>query len=104
MQKYPPVINRVYYFFDYLVMRVLPKLPPFRKVWYRLTNGTSYVMSRTEIMGRLSATGFAIGEEIGNNGVYCLSGEKKSVPLDYQNATYGPLIHLLRVGRDAPLS
>lgn len=103
MHKYPPVINRIYYFFDYLLMRVLPKLPPFRKIWYRLTNGTSYVMSRTEIMGRLSATGFAIGEEIGNNGVYCLSGEKKGVPLDYQNATYGPLIHLLRVGQNGKL-
>lgn len=89
LRKYPPLINRVYYFGDYLVMRVLPKLPPFRKIWYALTNGTSFVMSTTEIMGRLCAAGFSIGPEIGNNGVYCISGEKKGAPLDNKYATYG---------------
>ena len=103
LHKYPPLVNHLYYFGDYLVMRVLPKLPPFRKVWTSLTQGKSLVMSRTEIMGRLCAAGFAIGPEIGNNGVYCISGEKKGAPLDNKYATYGPVIHLLRIGRGGKL-
>ena len=103
MRKYPPLFNKLYYLGDYLVMRVLPKLPPFRQLYYRLTHGKSIVMSQTEILGRLCASGFAIGEELKNNGVFCVSAEKKGAPLDNKYATYGPVIHLLRIGQGGKL-
>jgi hypothetical protein len=80
LHKYPPLVNHLYYFGDYLVMRVLPKLPPFRKVWTSLTKGKSLVMSRTEIMGRLCAAGFAIGTRSQQWGVLHFRRKKGSAP------------------------
>jgi len=46
MRKYPPLLNKLYYSGDYLLMRVIPSLPPFRKIWSYFTHGQSKVVSR----------------------------------------------------------
>jgi hypothetical protein len=102
-RKFPPLINRIYYFGDFILMRVIPKLPPFRQIYFNLTRGQSYVMSRTEILGRLSAAGFVIHDEVANNGHFCVAARKAGPPLDIRYATYGPLVHLRRIGKEGKL-
>ncbi len=100
MRKYPPVLNKLYYMGDYLLMRVIPALPPFRKIWFYFTNGQSRVVSRPEILGRLCACGFSIQEEMGSNGLYCVAARKTGLPVKNGYASYGLLIHLNRVGQN----
>ena len=99
MRKYPPLFNKLYYLGDYLLMRVIPSLPPFRKIWFYLTRGQSRVVSRPEILGRLSACGFSIREELTSEGLFCVAARKTGVPVNNGYATYGLLIHLNRIGR-----
>ena len=84
-------------------MRVIPKLPPFRQIYTNLTQGQSYVMSRPEILRCLSAVGFIIHEEVANNGHFCVATRKEGPPLDIRYATYGPLVHLRRIGKEGKL-
>jgi hypothetical protein len=100
MRKYPPVLNRLYYLGDYLLMRVIPKLAPFRQIWLSLTKGQSQVLSRPEILGRLCASGFSIAEEMKSERKFCVAGLKTGHPLKNNYATYGFLIYLRRIGKD----
>jgi hypothetical protein len=67
-KKMPPVINWVYYFFDFIVKRILPKIKFTTGIYFFLTRGSNAVISRAEALGRLSRAGFRIRQEsfIGN--------------------------------------
>lgn len=99
LKKYPPVLNYIYYFFDFIVKRVLPKLKATRKLYFFLTRGSNVVMSRAEALGRISRAGFRIKQEsfIGNK--LCIEGKKTGNPLQQNENNYGPLIALPRVGK-----
>ena len=51
--KYPPIFNRVYYFFDFLLKRVFPKFSITKNIYFVLTRGENRVISRAELLGRL---------------------------------------------------
>ncbi|HPL45517.1 MAG TPA: sugar transferase [Prolixibacteraceae bacterium] len=103
MRKYPPLLNKLYYSGDYLLMRVIPSLPPFRKIWSYFTHGQSKVVSRPEILGRLSACGFTIAEEKGSNGLFMVAARKTGLPVKNGYPSYGVLIHLNRVGQNGKM-
>lgn len=68
LNKYPPGLAHVYYFFDFILKRIFPNLPVTRKIYTKITAGRNRVLSRTETMGRLYACGFSVVDEqkIGN--------------------------------------
>ena len=39
LKKYPPILNKIIYFFDYIFSRVLPKLPILKNLYFHLTKG-----------------------------------------------------------------
>jgi lipopolysaccharide/colanic/teichoic acid biosynthesis glycosyltransferase len=99
LKKYPPVLNYIYYFFDFIVKRVLPKLKATRKLYLFLTRGSNVVMSRAEALGRISRAGFRIKQEsfIGNK--LCIEGRKTGAPVQKNENNYGALIALPRIGK-----
>lgn len=103
LKKFPPVLNYVYYFFDFIVKRVLPKMKFTRGLYQFLTNGNNTVFSRAEALGRLSRAGFRIKQEsfIGNQ--LCIEARKVTEPLPHNGTFYGPLIALPRIGREGRL-
>lgn len=103
MAKYPPVIRQVYYFFDFLLKRVFPKLPITRKIYYLITKGRNRVLSKTETMGRLYSCGFKIIEEryIGNR-LYIVC-EKVKEPAFDEDPSYGILYPMKRIGKGGKL-
>ena len=103
MRKYPPVINGLYYFGDYVLLRVFPKLPVTKKIYFFLTNGDKRVISKVEILGRLVSCGFEIKEEKDIDGLLYVVAVKKKLPLYNNEATYGPLIYLNRIGKDGKM-
>jgi lipopolysaccharide/colanic/teichoic acid biosynthesis glycosyltransferase len=103
LNKFPPVLNYIYYSFDFVVKRVLPKLKFTRPLYFFLTRGENAVISRAEALGRLSRGGFKIKMEsfIGNK--LCIEARKYAEPLPIKDNLYGPLIALPRVGKNGDL-
>ena len=100
LKRFPPVINYIFYTFDFLIRRVLPKFRPTRGIYNFLTNGENAVISRAEALGRLSRAGFRIKKEALINELLCIEARKKVDPLPHNDNVFSPLIALPRVGRD----
>lgn len=103
LAKYPPLLNYGYYAFDFLVKRVLPKVPVGKKFYFFLTRGQNRVMSRAEILGRICSCGFRIVEEQKINGKLYVIARKVGQPAFNEHATYGSFIYLNRVGKDGKM-
>lgn len=100
MKKFPPVLNSIYYILDFILKRVFPKLPVTRNVYFWITGGRNKVLSRTETLGRLYASGFEIIEKkfIGNNLYFIATKVKK--PLFNHERHYGPIFKMRRHGKN----
>jgi lipopolysaccharide/colanic/teichoic acid biosynthesis glycosyltransferase len=98
--KYPRGINTLYYSFDFILKRVMPKLKLTRKIYFRITNGRNRVITRTEALGRLVCCGFSIIKtcEIGYR-TFIITRKTASPTFD-RRPTYGALCKLKRVGKD----
>jgi len=103
LKKYPPLLNYIYYFFDFIVKRILPKIKFTRSIYFFLTRGENAVISRAEALGRLSRAGFRIRQEsfIGNQ--LCIEAQKVAPPYPKNENIYGPLIALPRIGREGKI-
>ena len=103
LKKFPPVINYIYYSFDFVVKRILPKLKFTRGLYKLLTHDLNKVYSRAEALGRISRAGFMINQEsfIGNN--LCIEAIRIGNPIPMNGVNYGPLIALPRIGKNGDL-
>ncbi len=97
--KYPPIFNRVYYFFDFLLKRVFPKFSITKNIYFVLTRGENRVISRAELLGRLYSCGFDVINESEINRQYYVVAQKIKKPYFDLEPTYGPLIKLQRIGK-----
>ena len=103
LKKYPPLINRVAYFIDSVIHRVLPKVPLTKKLYFMLSSGKNRVLSLAEILGRLYSCGFEVEERKEIGGMMWITAKRVTAPVfDYQ-PTYGPLIRLKRVGKNGKI-
>lgn len=102
-KKYPPILNKIIYFFDYIFSRVLPKLPISKNLYFHLTKGKGRVVSRAEIYGRLYSCGFEIIDEKTINHSLFFVAKKVKDPCYDQNPTYAPLISLNRIGKNGKI-
>jgi lipopolysaccharide/colanic/teichoic acid biosynthesis glycosyltransferase len=103
LKKFPPVINYVYYFFDYVFTRVFPKLPVTKKIYFYLTLGRNRVISRAETLGRLYSCGFECIEEKFIDGYLYFVVRKIKEPAFDESPTYGPFVRLQRYGKNGRL-
>lgn len=103
LRNYPPLFNRLAYFVDSFIHRVLPKIPLTKKLYFMLLSGKNRVLSLAEILGRLYSCGFEVEERKVIDGMLWFTVKRISVPVfDYQ-PTYGPLIRLKRVGKNGKI-
>ena len=103
LKKYPPIINKIIYFFDYIFSRLLPKIPISKKIYFFLTRGKGRVMSRAEMYGRLYSCGFEIIDEKSINKSLFFVAKKVKDPYYDKNPTYAPLISLDRIGKNGKI-
>jgi hypothetical protein len=103
LRKYPPVLNYIYYFFDFIIKRILPKLAFTQGLYFFLTRGENMVISRAEALGRICRAGFRIGQESFIGNMLCIEARKISDPIHIGEKTYGPLIALPRVGKNGEI-
>ncbi|MCG3165847.1 MAG: hypothetical protein POELPBGB_01622 [Bacteroidia bacterium] len=102
-KKFPWGVSHIYYFLDYLLKRVFPKLPVTKKLYFLLTGGRNRVMSRAEIIGRLYSCGFEflLEKTIANNLYFFV--KKSSKPSFDKHASYGPLFKMRRIGKNGKI-
>jgi lipopolysaccharide/colanic/teichoic acid biosynthesis glycosyltransferase len=100
MKKFPKGLNKFYYYFiDFPLRRVAPKIPLVKSVYFFLTQGRDRVLSKAETLGRLYSCGFEVEDEqlIGDRLFFVV--KKIREPFDDKNPTYGPFIRLKRYGK-----
>jgi len=103
LKKYPPILNKLIYFFDYVFSRVFPKIPIAKKIYFHLTKGKGRVLSRAEVYGRLYSCGFEIIDEKTINHSLFFVVKKVKDPCFDHNPTYAPLISLNRIGKNGKI-
>lgn len=99
LNQYPIVINQIYYFFDFILTRVIPKLPVVKNIYFWVTLGRNRVLSRAETLGRLYSCGFECLDEKFVDGKLYFVVRKTAEPLYPENPTYGLFIRLKRYGK-----
>lgn len=99
-RKFARGFSDIYYFFDYLIKRVFPKLSLTRRIYFLLTGGRNRVMSRAEAIGRLYSCGFEmlIEKTVGNNLYFFV--KKSGKPSFDTHPSYGPLFKMRRIGEN----
>jgi hypothetical protein len=100
INRLPIGINYIYYFFDFLYKRIMPKLIITRRLYYFLTGGNDRILTKAEVLGRLYCFGFKVREikKIGQL-TYVISQRNKQ-PETNQKRNYGTLIRLRRFGEN----
>ncbi len=97
LNKFPPIINYIYYSFDFIIKRILPKLNITKGLYYLLTQNKNHVLSIAETFGRLYSCGFALLDNTVLVGKQYFVVVKITEPFFPKNTTYGPLIKLKRI-------
>ena len=103
LNKFPPVLNYIYYTLDFIVKRILPKLPITKKIYFGLTQGHNRVLTKSEILGRLYSCGFEIIKDQPINNLFYFAVRKTKAPFYDNNASYGPLINIQRIGKNGKI-
>jgi len=103
LNYFPVVLNYIFYFFDYLFKRVMPKVFITRKFYYFITGGKNRIFTKAEVLGRLYCFGFKVTlvKKIGQL-TYVISQRVKQPEL-IQKRNYGTLIRLRRFGEHKKL-
>jgi hypothetical protein len=96
--RFPRLLAHGIYSLDFLFNRVMPKLPRINALYFVITKGKDRILSRAELLGRLSFCGFEIVAEKEMDRRFWVIARKVKKPSFNENPTYGPLVTLRRSG------
>lgn len=93
----------LFYIWDFIIRRVLPKLNTTKRLYFYFTKGRNRVLTLSEILGRLVSCGFEIidYQKTGDR-LYFVTKKNKKPAYD-TNPSYGPLVKLKRVGKNGKI-
>lgn len=98
-----PVLRQLYFFLEFVFMRVFPKLRGFKRVYFFITRGKNRLLSKAEALGRLVSCGFEIIDYKTIDGKLYMVTKKKTVPCYDMNPSYGPLYKMPRMGKNGKI-
>ena len=99
-RRYTPYLGVFFYGIDFVIRRVMPKLPILQGWYFALTKGRNRALSETEMLGRFYYCGFELIHKREIDDLMHFVLKKVQPPSTNPNPTYGPLIRLKRIGRD----
>ena len=101
--KMPHFLYSIVLPFYFIFHRVFPKLAITKQIYFILTNGKSRVISKSEILGRLSFCGYELIDDCNyDNRIYFVCRKRKTISNE-QFPSYGPIVKLKRVGYSGDL-
>ena len=95
--------GRFLWLVDFLLHRVIPRIPYLEKLYYYLTDGQLHAISEAEVLGRLVYCGFDIIDIRSINGLSYFAVMKTKKPVEHQHPTYYPIIKLNRLGKNGKM-
>lgn len=98
-----PIARSFYFAFEFIFMRVFPKLPFFKKFYFYFTRGRNRLLSKAEVLGRLASCGFEIVDYESFNGLMYVVAKKTGEPAFNMNPSYGPLYKMPRMGKNGKI-
>ncbi len=103
MKKYPPILNYIFYTFDFIIKRIFPKFLITKRIYFFLTRGQNRVLTKAETFGRLYSCGFEIIAERHIDNYLFYIARKTGEPSFPEQPTYGPLVKLKRIGKNGKM-
>lgn len=94
-----PVISTIYFALEFIFMRVFPKTPGLKKLYFFVTRGHNRLLSKAETLGRLVSCGFTIEDSCSINGLSYFVARKTAAPVFDMNPSYGLLYRMPRVSK-----
>jgi lipopolysaccharide/colanic/teichoic acid biosynthesis glycosyltransferase/heme/copper-type cytochrome/quinol oxidase subunit 4 len=103
LNKYPIIISHLIYSFDFVIHRILPRLPYIKNSYFMIFKGKSQRLSYAETLGRLYSCGFEHIADIEIDKITWFAVKKVSKPALSYKVTYGPIIKLKRLGKNGKI-
>lgn len=97
-KTYTSLIKPIW-FFDFILNRVIPKIPITKHIYSFFTNGEYNVVSTAETLGRLSFSGFTIISHQKIGGKLYFAAYKTKAPLKDESPSSGVLYKMPRVSK-----
>jgi len=101
--KNRPILEKIFCGFDFILNRVVPKLPYIKNLYFTVTKGRNRSLSKAEVLGRLVSCGFEIIEYETIGDVNYFVAKKVKNPSYDMNPSYGPLFKMQRVGKNGKI-
>lgn len=98
-----PVVNNLYFGFEFLFNRILPKISFTKKYYFDFTKGNDRLLSKAEGLGRLVSCGFRILDFKSINGILYFVVKKEGEPSFDSNPSYGPIYKMPRIGKNGKI-
>jgi len=98
-----PLLGRLYFFLEFLFLRVMPKLWGLKKVFFWFTRGRIRLISKAEILGRLYSCGFELIEYRNIDRELYVVCRKRANPDFNMEPSYGPLFKMRRLGKNGKI-
>ena len=98
-----PVINNLYFAFEFFVKRILPKVSLTKKYYFDITKGNDRLLSKAEGLGRLVSCGFTIMDYKSIDGLLYFVVKKTRQPYFDESPSYGPLYKMPRLGKNGKM-
>lgn len=97
--RFGSFLGRLLWAGDFILNRLIPRLPFLTQPYFRLTGGRHYSISKAEALGRLVRAGFVVHDfrEIGGR-LYAVA-RKHQEPVLTGSPSYHPVVRLRRVGK-----
>ncbi len=98
-----PVIKSIYFFLEFVFMRIFPKVWGLKKIYFFITRGRNRLLSKAETLGRLVSCGFDIVDyKVIDNYTYFVA-RKVGEPYYDMNPSYGPIYSMPRLGKNGKI-
>ena len=98
-----PVLRSIYFAFEFLFLRVFPKIYGLKKVYFFVTRGRNRLLSKAEVLGRLISSGFEIIDYDSYDGILYFVVKKNRKPELNVTPSYGPLYRMPRMGKNGKM-
>ena len=95
-----PIISHLYFFVEFIFMRVFPKVYPFKIIYFQITKGKNRILSKAEALGRLISCGFEIIDFKSIDGKLHIISKKIGKPYFDDAPSYGPVYKMPRLGKN----
>jgi lipopolysaccharide/colanic/teichoic acid biosynthesis glycosyltransferase len=98
-----PVVSQIFFGFEFIFLRVFPKMWGLKKIYFLFTRGRNRLLSKAEVLGRLVSCGFEIINYESFDGLMYVVSKKVKEPEFNMNVSYGPLFKMQRMGKNGKI-